>query len=99
MSSVVLKSGTKAEHVLLLSCASTSTNPEAIERIRALASGDIDWNYLVLLARRHAVFPLLYRQLSNSARDLVPDEFLCSLKKQYQENAARNVVLTAELSR
>ncbi|HET7112684.1 MAG TPA: nucleotidyltransferase family protein, partial [Pyrinomonadaceae bacterium] len=86
----------RAECVLLLSCARTNAPPDVVKRIRSLVSETpIDWNYFFLLARRHAVVPLIYRQL----KDLVPPEHLQLFKKHYQENAARNVVLTAELCR
>lgn len=87
------KAGHKeAQKELLLCCARTKASPE---RIRALIEKPIDWNYFFLLARRHAVVPLVYRQL----KDVVPPEHLTTFKKHYQENAARNVVLTAELCR
>lgn len=81
-----------AEHELLLACARTNASPE---RIRSLTATPIDWNYFFLLARRHAVVPLVYRQL----KDLVPPAHLQKFKQHYQENSARNVVLTAELCR
>ena len=71
----------RAEHQLLLRCARTEEVP-----IRDIATDKIDWNYFSLLARRHAVVPLVYRRLA------VP-----SLKQQFIENSARNTVLTAEL--
>jgi hypothetical protein len=77
---------------LLLACARTNASPE---RIRSLAETRIDWNYFFLLARRHAVVPLVYRQLKHH----VPPENLQQFKKHSLENAARNVVLTAELCR
>src|SRR5215213_7019315 len=75
------------EGELLLSCARTKRAPE----VTRLAVEDIDWNYFFLLARRHGVVPLVYRQL----KDLLPPVF----KQYYQENAARNIVLTNELCR
>lgn len=86
-------------HELLLCCARTNAAPRIVERLRELAASEIDWEYLFLLARRHAVVPLLYLQLERHASDLVPHETLCELKKHYVENAARNTVLTAELCR
>jgi hypothetical protein len=81
---------------LLLCCARTNASPAVVTRIRSIVSETrIDWNYFFLLARRHAVVPLVYGQL----KDLVPPEHLQTFKKHYQENSARNVVLTAELSR
>ena len=77
---------------LLLACARTNGSPE---RIRSLTETRIDWNYFFLLARRHAVVPLVYRQL----KDHVAPADLQQLKKHYVENSARNVVLTAELCR
>src|SRR5688572_3110848 len=82
----------KAIDELLLACARTNASPE---RIRSLTETPIDWNYFFLLARRHAVVPLVYQQL----KEIVPQADLALFKKHYQENAARNVVLTAELCR
>lgn len=66
-------------------------------RLRELAATEIDWEYLFLIARRHAVVPLVYLQLDRHAADLVPYDHLGQLKKHYLENVARNTVLTAEL--
>lgn len=74
---------------LLLYCARTKPAPQ----IREIAVESIDWDYFFLLARRHAVVPLVYRQLKQL------DLPLATFKQHYQENAARNVVLTAELCR
>jgi hypothetical protein len=89
----------RAEHELLLCCSRTNAQPQIVERIRSLASEQIDWNYLFLLARRHTVVPLLYQQLKQHASDLVPQDHLQRLKHEYQENSARNTVLTVELCR
>jgi hypothetical protein len=59
----------------------------------------VTWDYLFELARRHSVLPLLFRQLQQHASTIVPEAQLSRLKKHYQENSARNVVLTAELTR
>ena len=70
------------------------------ERLRELAAKNIDWEYLFLLARRHAVVPLALsstgtaRLGSRSSRDTSH-----KLKQHYLENSARNTVLTAELCR
>jgi hypothetical protein len=89
-----MSSGSSKE--LLLSCARTNPAPEVVTRIRSIVDEtQIDWNYFFLLARRHAVVPLVYRQL----KDLVPPENLQQLRKHSLENSARNVVLAAELCR
>jgi hypothetical protein len=89
----------RKEHELLLCCARTTAAPEVIARIRELAAADVDWEYLFLCARRHAVVSLLYRQLDQHAADLVPHDQLGRLKKHYLENSARNTLLAAELCR
>ena len=57
-------------------------------------AGEVDWEYLFQLARRHSIVPLVYGQL-----DHVPPEVLAKFKQHYIENSARNTVLTAELCR
>lgn len=86
-----------SERELLLCCARTEASPDLAARTRALAAVDVDWDYLALLARRHSIIPLLYRQLERHAADLVPAADLAKLKLHYQENSARNTILTAEL--
>ncbi len=85
------------EHELLLCCARSEASAEVAARIRTLGAADVDWNYLALLARRHSITPLLYRQLERHASELVPSDYLAKLKLHYQENSARNTILTAEL--
>ena len=89
----------RVEDELLLCCARTEASPELAARIRVLAASGIDWDYLALLARRHAIIPVLYRQLAHHASDLVPNANLAKLKLQYQENSARNIILADELCR
>lgn len=64
-----------------------------------IAKSGVDWDYFFRIAQRHAVLPLVYRQLRQKAADLVPVGVLTKLKSHYQQNAARNALLTAELCR
>ena len=89
----------RIENELLLCCARTKAAPEIVTRLRELAASELDWEYLFLIARRHAVLPLVFRQLDQHASDIVPHEQLARFKKHYLENAARNSLLTAELCR
>src|SRR5689334_3377923 len=89
----------RAENELLLCCARTDASPELVTRLRELAASDVDWDYLMRLARRHSILPLLYRLLERHASELVPSDVLAELKLQYQENHARNTILGAELCR
>jgi hypothetical protein len=89
----------RPENQLLLACARTEASPDLAAKIRTLAAADIDWNYLLLLARRHAVIPLLYPHLSREGVNFIPPSVLAQLKLQYQQNHARNLILTDELCR
>lgn len=90
----------RPESELLLCCARTEASPAIVARIRQLAAAtNLDWDYLFQLARRHAVIPLLYLQLSREGANLIPSPYLSKLKLLYQENSARNIILTAELCR
>jgi Uncharacterised nucleotidyltransferase len=89
----------RPEHQLLLSCARTRSNENIVSAIRTLGAAEIDWDYLFQLARRHSVVPLVYTQLRQHASDLLPPKHLTRFKENYQENVARNLVLTSELVR
>lgn len=89
----------RPEHELLLCCARTQSSESVIRRLQLFAAAEIDWDYFFQLARRHAVVPLVYTQLHEHASDLIPQKHLYRFKKNYQENVARNLVLTAELAR
>ena len=91
-------STSRPEHELLLCCARTHADASIISRTRALSSDKIDWDYVFQLARRHSVVPLVYTQLQRLESDLVPHEWMAQFKKNYQENLARNLVLTSELN-
>jgi hypothetical protein len=71
---------------LLLDCART-------------VAGEVDWEYLFQLARRHSIVPLVYVHLERHAAELVPANVLAKFKKHYLENSARNTILAAELCR
>jgi hypothetical protein len=89
----------RTEQQLLLSAISPDRTPENDDRIRAFAARTLDWDYLFVFARRHGVLQLVYSQLQQRAADLIPPNHLQRLQKYFQENSARNVLLTAELGR
>ncbi|HEX8286099.1 MAG TPA: nucleotidyltransferase family protein [Pyrinomonadaceae bacterium] len=90
---------TRPENELLLLCARRGGGGEAASRLRALAGGEVDWDYLYRLARRHAVLPLLHRGLEESAPGAAPEETRERLRAKFRENAARNTLLAGELVR
>ncbi len=89
----------RPEHELLLLCVGPVESRELHNRVRHLASNDLDWDYLFRLARRHAVVSLVFNRLQLSAAEVVPANHLLEFRQYFQENAARNVLLTAELGR
>ena len=89
----------RPEQQLLLSSISPDRTSENVDRIRSCATKSLDWDYLFVFARRHGVLQLLYSQLQECAADLIPPDQLRRLQKYFQENSARNVLLTAELRR
>ena len=88
----------RPEHELLLCCARTDADASIVSLLRDLSSPKIDWDYLFQLARRHSIVPLVYVQLQSHAADLVPPDRMVQFKQGYQENVARNLVLTSELT-
>src|SRR5215470_20395461 len=89
----------RPEQELLLCAIAPDRTPENDDRIRSCAAKSLDWDYLFVFARRHGVLQLLYSQLQQCAADLIPPDQLQRLQKYFQENSARNVVLTSELRR
>jgi len=90
-----------AENELVLLCARTKADAETSARIKTITGSpdEVDWDYVYQLARRHSVLPLIYSQLNALARASVPPAQLARLKENYRDNAARNLLLTAELCR
>lgn len=91
----------RVENELLLLCSRTKVDAETAAHINCITSSahEVDWEYLYQLGRRHSVLPLIYSQLNRTAAANVPPDQLARLKENYQDNVARNVLLTAELCR
>src|SRR5947209_5804084 len=89
----------RPENELLLLCARVRVGEDEASRIKGLAAGALDWDYLFRLAQRHAVLPLLHRSISEHARDAAPQTFWQKLRDRFRENATRNLLLACELVR
>lgn len=89
----------RPEHALLLCCARTRVDAGTAGRLKELAAGPLDWEYLLRLARRHSLLPLLYWQLNAHAAPSVPPARLSELKRRFFDNAARNLLMAGELLR
>lgn len=87
----------RPEHELLLLCAHRGDAANVRARLAELAAPKLDWDYLHLTARRHAVLPLLFKGLE--AADGVPEGFRARLRDEFRRNATRNTLLAGELAR
>ncbi len=85
------------EKRLLLCCARTRVEPALATEIRKLAGTPLDWDFLVTTAAENSILPLVARQLSAVAADIVPPSQLERLKNGARANALRCLLLTAEL--
>lgn len=72
---------------------------ERAARIHALLQQPINWEYLLDMAFRHALVPLLYRQLNRAGLQLAPEPTMARLRDEFAANTVRNMLLTRELAR
>ena len=85
------------EKRLLVCCARTRTGPRIAQEIREITAAALDWDFLLTSAAENSILPLVARQLSAAAPDIVPSSELERLKNGARANAVRCLVLTAEL--
>jgi Uncharacterised nucleotidyltransferase len=86
-----------AEKRLLVCCARTKMQPAIAEEIRQCAAGPLDWDFLLSEAAGNSVTPLLARQLSASAADVLAPAQIKRLEDAARANAVRSLILVAEL--
>jgi hypothetical protein len=82
---------------LLLHCARPRINSERIERVKALANGHLDWNYLSHIAVQHGLRPLLFWNLRNFSRNDAWKANLIQLENHFYQNASRNLYMADQL--
>ena len=85
------------EKQLLIYCARLKARPDVAQRIRELASGPLDWDFLISDAADNGLVPLLHLQISANAADKVPASEMDRLKAAAFRNTARCLLLTGEL--
>src|ERR1044071_463933 len=72
------------ENELILCCARREA--DAME-LRRLLQQEINWDYLFATAQAHGLLPLLHKDLTSVAGDLVPGHFLSRLKRESVANS------------
>ncbi len=83
---------------LLISCASTTLEPERIEKIhRLLSAGNFQWEKVLRLARNHGLLPILYSCFMKTSRGFVPQDILDLLRAGFYAQTRRSLFLTREL--
>ncbi|MBE9198379.1 MULTISPECIES: nucleotidyltransferase family protein [unclassified Nodularia (in: cyanobacteria)] len=87
----------RPEIQLLLYCSRTCINAVTAEKIQKLSEQELDWNYLLRIAARNEIIPLLYQSLKLICPKAVPKNILHQLQQCFQANASRNMFLTTEL--
>ena len=87
----------RPEIQLLLWCARTNIDFEKAEQIKILLQENIDWDYLIRIARWHGFMPLLYSSLNSICPQAVPNAQLVQLRSYFHTNAQRSLFLTSEL--
>ena len=87
----------RPETQLLLCCSRTCIDAATAEKIQKLSEQELDWNYLIRIAARNEIIPLLYQSLKLTCPKAVPENILNQLQKCYQNNASKNMFLTQEL--
>jgi hypothetical protein len=85
------------EAELLLCCARTQLDSTRRTRLKQLPDRLVDWPYLLRMAERNGVLPLLYWNLKVCCPEAVPPDILERLRDRYERNARYNRVLTTEL--
>jgi len=97
--SPLMASSRHTEHALLLSACRVANDPASASRVQRLLSGNLDWNYLISLAKKHAVVPLLLRGLKSVNAGAIPADIRPTLESFCERQRKRNLLLTAELVR
>jgi len=87
----------KPEDQLLLSCSLTRLSEENIQRIKELTEMDLDWNYLVTMAYRHRLSPLLYWNLNKITPEVIPSNLKSELQVHFHKNVTKNLAMFKEL--
>lgn len=88
-----------AEHRLLIVTARVALNPKLKRSFLDLAAQVGDWQYLIDMAKEHAVIPLLWRHLSGLPVDIVPTQVIDQIGTLNETNTNYALYLTGVLTR
>ena len=86
-----------AEEQLLLAIARRDLDERGIDEVRQLVREPLAWEYLLATAFSHGLLPLLHKNLTSAAADLVPGHFLAKLKRESVANSQTVLHLMGKL--
>ena len=89
----------RPEVELLLGCARAHVDIEGAARISALVEHEFDWDYLIRVADRHGLQPLLHHHLTAICPTAIPEIYAQRLREAARRVSALNTFLTNELQR
>jgi hypothetical protein len=89
----------RPEMRLLLAAARVRLESRDERAIAELVESGLDWTFVVQLARRHKVVPLLQRSLTRVCKDRVPTAVAQELQALYAHHVATNMLLASFLPR
>src|SRR5260370_31279030 len=85
------------EHQILILIARRGFAREASDQLCELLQADLDWEYLLRLADRHCLIPLLYVHLNEAASSSVSPQVMSQLRNVNHRNTRSNLFRTGEL--
>jgi len=88
---------TRPEIEFLLDASRVRLEDDDARQLGARLGHDLDWTYVLHMARRNGVTALLYRHLNAAGPGGVPQEVLDQLRQSFHENSLRNLLMTGEL--
>jgi Uncharacterised nucleotidyltransferase len=89
----------RTEDEVLLLVGRVDKSSEIVERLTSLLQRDLDWEYLLDMARRHSLMPSLHQRLSSLGADCVPAEAKTQLQDESRALQGSNLLLTREMLR
>ncbi|KAF5434249.1 hypothetical protein C5S35_14810 [Candidatus Methanophagaceae archaeon] len=69
------------------------------QKVKEVLNSGLDWTYIIETAQQHGIAPLLYYNLSEIVDKRVPEQVVGYLRKLYNGNVARNILVYDALSK
>ena len=87
----------RPEEQLLILCARVKMDPKTAVDVKTLLQENLDYVYLLEIAYKHGMMPLLFWHLDSCCADAIPPWVMVKLRDQFHQNSRRNLLLTGEL--